>query len=347
MKTSFVSLLVCSLAVLPLAAEEKKPGDKPAPKPGERPGPPREGGKGPGKGDGSFFREMDKDGDQAISKEEAGERWERMGQLDKDNDGKVTMQEMMAGRPGGDRPGGPDGPEGPGRPGGKGKGGPEMFQRADKNGDGKLTEDEVPQMWSRLSQLDKDKDGAVSQEEARAGRPPGGPEGPGGPGRPDSADAKARGEEMWKRADKNGDGKISQDEVPAEAWERMGRLDQNKDGAVTREEMAAGFAAMRGKGGEPGKGRPGEAGRYGDRGGMGGPEAMFGRYDENKDGKLGSGEVPAEMWDRLRRADTDADGLVSKEELGKVYQEREKSGEGPDAPKPAEKKRPALEDPAA
>jgi Ca2+-binding EF-hand superfamily protein len=322
MKKTILILTGCALAIFPLGAEDntKKP----------------EGRKGP-KGDGSFFKQMDKDGDKAISKEEAGERWERLGKLDKDGDGKVTAQEMMAARPGGKGEPGKGAPgKGKGEPGkgapGKGKGEPgkgapgkgapgEMFKRADKNGDGKLTKDEVPeQAWARLSRLDKDGDDAVSQEEAKAGGPPGGPKG------------KGKGGEFLKRADKNGDGAISKDEVPEQAWERLGKMDKNNDGSVSKEEMEAAFAAMRGQGKGPQKGKGGPQ--------QGGPGALFSRYDKDGDGKIGEADVPAEMWSRLRKADADADGLVSKDELGKIYGERGGKAPGNDAPK---KKRPELE----
>jgi len=267
------------------------------------------------RGDGSFLQKIDKDGDKAISKEEAGERWERMSKLDKDGDGKVTMQEMMAAR--GDRPRPDGGPKGRPEPGA-------FFKRADKNEDGKISKDELPeQAWERMSKLDKNGDGAISKDEIPSrpdgpGRPPGKP-GEGGPDRG----------EMLKRADKNGDGSISKDEVPEQAWERLGKLDKNEDGAVSKEEMAAGFKAMRGAGGGPGAGKPG-AGRPGG----GGPEAMFSRFDKDKDGKIAESEVPAEMWGKLRKADTDADGLVSKKELGSVYQARgDKDGDRPAKPR--------------
>ena len=316
MKTKLIILIGCALAIAPLGAE-----DKPAPNPaakGKGPGGPGAPG---GKGDGSFFREMDKDGDKAISKEEAGERWERLGKLDKDGDGKVTAQEMMAARPQG-------GPEGKGAPqGGPGKGGPEMFANADKNKDGKLSKDEVPaEMWERLSKLDKDSDGAVSKEEMAAMRGKGGPDGKGAPqGGPGKG-----GPEMFARADKNKDGKLSKDEVPAEMWERLSKLDKDSDGAVSKEEMAA----MRGKGG-PGAGPGGPGGKGGPEGG---PGAMFSRFDEDKDGKLSKSEVPAEMWEKLSKADDDADGFVSKAELEKVYRERGGQGGGPRPEKKVEDK---------
>ena len=227
MKTRLIALLGCTLALAPLGAEDAKPkAEKPK-------------GPGGGKGDGSFFRDMDKDGDKAISKAEAGERWERLGKLDKDGDAKVTMQEMMGARPGGPESGAPKG--GPGVPGG-------------------------PQ----------------------AGRG-----------------------EFFKNADKNNDGKVSKDEVPAEAWERLGKLDKDSDGAVSKEEMAA----MAGPGGPGGPGG----------GPQGGPGAMFSRFDTDKDGKLAKSEVPAEMWEKLSKADENADGLVSKEELEGAYSKREGS----------------------
>ncbi len=302
-----------------------------------------------GKGDGSFFKEMDTNGDKAISKEEAGEKWERLGKLDKDGDGSVTIKEMMAAR-GGKGKGRPDGKPGEkpeekpdGKPGDKPKGGPrdggpaEMFKRADKNNDGKISKDEVPeQAWERLGKLDKDGDGAVSGEEAKAGRPEGGR--PGGP--PSKEEAAAR----FAKADKNDDGKLSKDEVPAEHWERLSKLDKDGDNAVSKEEMAAMAAMMRERGGKgpDGKGRP-EGGKGGPP--HDGPGAMFDRFDENKDGKLAESEVPEEMWAKVRKADDDADGLVSEAELDKVMSKRD--GKKPDGDKPKggdkKKKRPALE----
>ncbi|MEX2578140.1 MAG: hypothetical protein WD342_03705 [Verrucomicrobiales bacterium] len=270
---------------------------------GEETSKPRPGGKG----DGSFFKSLDTDGDGAISKAEAGEKWQRLGRLDKDEDGKVTLAEMRQAGPG----------TGPGRPGGKRKGkGPggepgEFFKNADTNEDGKLSRDEVSDpLWSRISRLDKDDDNAVSREEFAAARDAGPGRGPGGTPR-----------ERFQRADANGDGKVSKDEVPEEVWTRMGRLDTDDDGAVTPEEFAA--AGRMGRRGGPGAGGPA------------GPEAIFSRFDENEDGKLAGSEVPGEMWSRLSKADADADGLVSKDELREVY--RRSSGSDGNRKKEARK----------
>lgn len=229
MKRSITLLLTTALVIPPLFGEEKARPEK-------------------GRADGSFFKSIDKDGDKAISKEEAGEHWERLSRLDANDDGKVTFEEIAAGRPGGG--------EGSGRPG-------------------------------------PGKDGE-----------------PGEPG------------EIFKRLDKNGDGSLSKDEVPEQSWERLSKFDKDSDGVVTKEEMAAGFALMRAaKGGEGGDGKGARRGTGGPL--ESGPGAAFGRFDKDNDGKLSESEVPAEMWSKLRKADTDGDGLVSREELEKVYKDLE------------------------
>ena len=167
---------------------------------------------------------LDADKDGTISKSEIENASAALKKLDKDNDGELSGEEMapdfsaMRGRggrggfgggPGGDRgPGGPGGDRGPGgfgdRPGGDrgGPGGSDMVDRLmamDKNSDGKLTKDELPERVQRMvERADKDGDGAVSKEEIQAmakermgggggfGRGRGGPGGPGG-GRPDAA----------------------------------------------------------------------------------------------------------------------------------------------------------------
>ena len=70
---------------------------------------------------------------------------------------------------------------------------------------------------------------------------------------------------------------------------------------------------------------------------------MFSRFDTDKDGKLAKSEVPAEMWEKMSKADENADGLVSKEELEGAYGKREggpgKPGEKrPDAPEKEKEK---------
>jgi Ca2+-binding EF-hand superfamily protein len=108
---------------------------------------------------------FDKDGDGALSKEEAPERMAALfDRLDTNGDGKLTAEELTAagGRPGLQRklPGG-DAPQGA-----PGEGGLEGFKRLrqmDKNGDGEFTADEIPA--ELMQRLDKNGDGKVTKDE--------------------------------------------------------------------------------------------------------------------------------------------------------------------------------------
>lgn len=59
---------------------------------------------------------------------------------------------------------------------------------------------------------------------------------------------------------------------------------------------------------------------------------MFGRFDKDGDGKISKEEAPAEMWERLSKADDNADGLISKEELQKAYENMPGGGGRPPRP---------------
>jgi Ca2+-binding EF-hand superfamily protein len=59
---------------------------------------------------------------------------------------------------------------------------------------------------------------------------------------------KKRGAERFAKADKNGDGKLSQDEVPEKMWQHISKADKDDDGAVSKDEMAAMHKARAGKG---------------------------------------------------------------------------------------------------
>lgn len=175
-----------------------------------------------------------------------------------------------------------DGEKKPGGPGGPGR--EAMIKKFDKNGDGKLDQDEMK-----------------AAREAMGDRKPGGSGAPGGGkpgegGRPSPEQMK----EIMKKFDKNGDGKLDDAEK-----------------AAARES----FAKMRGgAGGKPGEGKPG-AGKPGE----GGPsrEAMIKKFDKNGDGKLDDGEKAA-----------------AKEAFEKMRAAGGKPGEGkkPDGKKPGEKK---------
>jgi len=171
----------------------------------------------------------------------------------------------------------------------------ELFTQLDKNSDGQIGRDEVPdgqqRMFERLLRVgDKNADGRLSRDEfvaamnspeLRAEQP-----GPGGPGgRPNPG-------EMFSRMDRNGDGKLTRDEIPEPARERLGPIfDRLGKDALTREDVERAMAQF---GGRPGEGRPGE--------GRPGPEMLerLRGWDANKDGKVFPDEVPEEARPRFR-----------------------------------------------
>lgn len=127
--------------------------------------------------------------------------------------------------------------------------------------------------------------------------------------------------ELIKKLDKNQDGMLSKDELPAGAWERLSRLDKNKDGKITKEEVSAVRSGTMGeKGGNAGKASTAEQ-----RG------QFFQRMDKNSDGKLAKSEVPEQFWEKLSKADQNGDDFVSKRELeaaSQMMQSRQRNGRG-------------------
>ena len=93
------------------------------------------------------------------------------------------------------------------------------FDRADRDADGKLSKAELP-MPALFTAADKDSDGFVTRQEAleyfRAA-----------PKRPE--DAKGGVDEIFLRADRDGNGKVTPDEVPQRGV--FERLDGDHDGA--------------------------------------------------------------------------------------------------------------------
>lgn len=150
-------------------------------------GPGGPGQRGPGqRGPGPNFVErimgLDEDGDGKVTKEELPEGMQRiLERADTNVDGAIDREEAekMAQRFAGGAPGGAPGGGNPA----------ERIMGFDKDDDGKVSEDEMPD-WMRermLERADTNGDGAIDREEAEAMakrmRGPGGPGGgPGGPG---------------------------------------------------------------------------------------------------------------------------------------------------------------------
>lgn len=206
-------------------------------------GGPGEGGPGRGGRFGRFpnplFEALDADGDQVITTQELRKAAASLKKLDSNGDGKITQDEVrpQGGMFGGDPSQFAD----------------RMFERTDQNGDGRVTSDEVEpgpgaQIWQNA---DQDGDGAVTKEELnrameqfrnRFGGGPGGPGGPGGSGFGGNGGFGGRGggEQMGRlmQNDKNGDGKLSPQEVPQNLMPLLRGADQDQDGLLDARELA-------------------------------------------------------------------------------------------------------------
>lgn len=235
-------------------------------------------------------------------------------------------------------------------PGGRGPGeGPDsnldrMFNH-DKNEDGKLGKDEVPERLQAIfARADRDEDGFLNKEEVRAyfqsqteeqgqderrgegrggrdggrSREGGGRGGFGGRGEPGMGPGGSRGMPpfpLMMALDADGNGEISADEIN-NATAALKKLDRNRNGKLDADELRPSFGGGREGGffgGPPGGGREG-----GGRGGFGGQsfvDGMLDRYDENKDGKLSGDEIPERMRDRLEQIDANSDKAIDTAEL--------------------------------
>jgi Ca2+-binding EF-hand superfamily protein len=214
----------------PIGANQVPPGGQGVP-----------GGPGPsgfGPPPNAMFAAIDVDGDGVITRAELRRAVVQLKKLDADQDGNITLAEVSGGM--GPMP----------------FGDPAQFVQNimanDKNGDGKLTADELPEPMRRMLQVaDQNGDGAIDHAELTAhmenmrNRFPGGPGGfPGGPGgfrgpgafanEPFDAN-QAIGRLMQN--DRNGDGRLSADEVPPQAMGMLQGADQDGDGAFDPREM--------------------------------------------------------------------------------------------------------------
>ena len=209
------------------------------------------------------------------------------------------------------RRGGPGGPGGfRGGPGGPG--GPRfeemmklmpLFAALDLDEDGKLSAAEIKKASKSLAKLDKNEDGEIGEEEMRPdiraimekmGGGPGGPFGPPGAGdrrgppgegggrpprdgqgdRGGNPEMVAQMVQRMMQMDKNGDDKLSKDELPERMAGAFGRIDEDGDGFLSKSELET-MAKTRGaRGGR----RPDGAGQ--------------GRGRPDGDGGSAGGEIP-------------------------------------------------------
>lgn len=207
-------------------------------------------------------------------------------------------------------------PQGPGGPGAAPPN--PLFDLIDSDGDGAITMRELRKAAASLKQLDVDKDGKITKDEAAPG--PGGRIG----------DPTAMVERALEN-DKDGDGKLSKEEMPRHLTHLLGTADTNSDGELDRGELTRALANAPGPlgsvngSGAAGFGGPqsgfGNGGNFGGAGGDPRPSAgNLMKYDRNGDGSLSADEVPTQMQGMLRGSDQNGNGRLDAAEVQAINQ---------------------------
>ncbi|MBI2434647.1 MAG: EF-hand domain-containing protein [Candidatus Hydrogenedentes bacterium] len=233
---------------------------------------------------------------------------ERFDSLDKDKSGALTREEL------------PIAPAG---------GAGMRLREADKNGDHKITPEEYKAAFPNapadsFKQHDSNNDGALDQNDMRR---------EGGPRRAAPA-------AFLRKADKNGDQKVTEEEfkaaLPNAPAERFKAWDRNADGALDQSDMAAGPVTAEGaaavespknwvavreemlvKADKDGDKKVSLAELQAEKPGF--PEDAFKKLDANNDGALSTEDAAPNVrkegfGERLKKADADSDGKVTFEE---------------------------------
>ncbi len=191
-----------------------------------------------------------------------------------------------------------------------------LFDSLDRDGDGQLTRDEVPEgkqaLFDRLVRTsDKDGNGSLSRSEFASGLESKRAEralteklpdnNPGGPLARDP-------EKMFARLDANSDGKIVADEVPDQLRgmfdQMLARADKDADGALTKQELMEAIELL----------KPPVPGNLAEMD----PAKIFDYLDKNADGKISADEIPEGrpmLQQLMKRGDKDGDGTLSQDEF--------------------------------
>jgi Ca2+-binding EF-hand superfamily protein len=197
----------------------------------------------------AMFAVLDANSDGEISNIELKKAYKALKTLDSDKNGKLTMAEASVTA----APIGPAGAAGLAGPLGED---PQVAQvmSMDRNKDGKLTANEVPvEMRPMLRGVDQNNDGITRQELAAAmanmrNQFGGGP-GPwrGSPGGLNGARGDQQATAQFLQYDKDGNGKLTDAELPQQGKRLLREGDTNEDGALDAGELQAALAQQGGK----------------------------------------------------------------------------------------------------
>jgi Ca2+-binding EF-hand superfamily protein len=180
-----------------------------------------------------------------------------------------------------------------------------MFTAIDVDGDGVLNRTELRKAYAALKKLDADGDGSITLAEVTPASP--------------WSDPAGFVQRVITENDKNGDGKLSADEVPERLQRMLENADQDGNGEFTREELSAAMENMRER--FRGRGRDGFRGGDGGFSGRGRDDNPIGRimqYDQDGNG-LSPDEIPPRMQAMFRPTDDmNKDGLLDAAELQAV-----------------------------
>lgn len=293
--------------------------------------------------------QRDADGDGRLSPAEFGPDRELFDLLDRDSDGFLSVQELPK----------PRKPKGEGKAEDTGerarKEAVKFLKANDKDGDGKIGMSEWSISSRRLADADGNGDQVVDLEELTrffgkrgegkqrgpGGPPPeGAPGGPGGPpegmpggpppGGPERPHVREMAEGILQRLDKDGDGRISGEEMPKGGRMDLSKADRNGDGAVDLIELTLLITERAGKDGGAGpmvqrlKQMDGNGDGVIEKAEWKGPPERFDALDADRDGKITEAEAKQALgamgegrWmDKnadaaFRRFDADEDGKIT------------------------------------
>jgi len=286
----------------------------------------------------SLYKQLDANGDGSLAGDEIPEDkrslFERLVRIGDGNaDGKLSADEFAAGLSGASKPAaGPASPKKPakakpGRPGKAERPGPgRLFARLDANKDGEISLDEVPEprrenFAKMIERNDKDGNGTLSLAEFTPDNPvkTASTAKPAATGRSQRDPA-----QIFKRLDRNADGKLVADEVPEARREFIARMiergDKDGDDSLSLEEFTAVADRARPNPPKATKAAKNDKNKKAKK-----TAGLFRTIDADRDGQLNGTEIGAAST-AILKLDKDGDGSVSAlEATAKMKNKKKKS----------------------